>query len=145
LRRADTLLLVQSDYPGEAQALWTLPGGRQQPDETIAEAVAREFLEETSLHVRVGQLAYVSESLDDQADLHVVNFTFHVQARDDAAPRPADAAVREARFVPVAEAADLLQADVLLIPVTAALSQAGNCGYFFFRNSDIAVPFFGRG
>jgi ADP-ribose pyrophosphatase YjhB (NUDIX family) len=145
LRRADTVLLVQSEYPGEALALWTLPGGRRQPDETIGEAVAREFLEETSLRVRVGQLAYVSESLDEQADLHVVNFTFHVRAEDNVAPRPADPAVREARFVPVAEAADLLQADVLRIPVSAALSQAGHPGYFSFRSSDISVPFFGRG
>jgi 8-oxo-dGTP diphosphatase len=144
LRKADTLLLVRSDYPGEALPLWTLPGGRQEAGETIAEAVAREFLEETSLRVRVGELAYVSESLDEHAALHVVNFTFHVRAEDDMEPRPADAAVREARFVPVAEAPDLLQADVLRIPVSAALSEGAPCRYFSFRSSDIAVPFFGR-
>src|SRR5439155_23970282 len=36
--------------------LWSIPGGRIEPGETDAEAVAREMIEETGLTVEVGRL-----------------------------------------------------------------------------------------
>jgi 8-oxo-dGTP diphosphatase len=145
LIRDTSLLLVRCVYAGEAQALWVLPGGRQELGETIEEAVIREFAEETSLRVRPTSLAYVSESLDPDHGYHVVNCTFFMEEIGGyAVPRPADPAVVEARFVAASDAPALLAADVLRVPVTAAL--AGDLGmrYFSFRPETTVVPFFGR-
>jgi 8-oxo-dGTP diphosphatase len=49
------LLMIQRGHePGAG--LWSIPGGRIEPGETDAEALAREMLEETNLTVEVGRL-----------------------------------------------------------------------------------------
>jgi len=146
LRRSDDVLLVRCRYDGEVQPLWVLPGGRQEEGETIAQAVVREFREETSLAIEVEALLYVSESIDERRGLHVINCTFAVRERDASGSKPAaqDPKVVEVRFVPVAEAPALLAADVLRVPVSAALSGDPHPRYFAFKAKDIAVPFFGR-
>lgn len=143
LVRDGRLLLVRSAYSGEPEPLWALPGGRQEPGETVAQAVVREFQEETGLRVRAAALAYVSESIDPHHDLHVTNCTFRVVESDTTRdPMPSDPRVSEARFVPVAETPALLRADVLRIPVSAALSGVRHAGYFSFRAEQIETPFF---
>jgi 8-oxo-dGTP diphosphatase len=145
LRRGDGVLLVRCAYADEPLPLWVLPGGRQEPGETIAQAVVREFREETSLTVVPQSLAYVSESIDNRRKLHVVNCTFFVREADpSAAPKPLDPRVTEWRFVPSAEAPDLLAADVLRVPVRAALSGDTHPRYFAFKADDVAIPFFNR-
>lgn len=146
LRRGDDVLLVRCRYDGEPQPLWVLPGGRQEDGETIAHAVIREFREETSLKIEIEALSYVSESIDQHRGLHVVNCTFLVRERDASAPKPVsrDRKVVEVRFVPADEAPGLLAADVLRVPVAAALSGDPHPRYFAFAASDVAVPFFGR-
>jgi ADP-ribose pyrophosphatase YjhB (NUDIX family) len=44
------LLLIQRGHPPSA-GLWSVPGGRVEPGETLAEAVVREVREETGLDV----------------------------------------------------------------------------------------------
>ena len=145
LIRDKKLLLVRCTYPGQPQPLWVLPGGRQEAGETIEETVVREFGEETSLPVRPIALAYVSESLDPKIGYHVVNCTFFVEeVGGPQPPSPRDAAVVEIRFVPVDDAAGLLEADVLAIPVSAALRGDLDRRYFAFRSDDVKVPFFNR-
>ena len=146
LRRGDDVLLVRCRYDGERQPLWVLPGGRQEDGETVAQAVVREFREETSLAIEVEALLYVSESIDERRGLHVVNCTFSVRERDarGTKPTPRDPKVVEVRFVPVADAPALLAADVLRVPVAAALSGDPHPRYFAFKATDVAVPFFGR-
>ena len=41
---------------------WSVPGGYMEPGESVTEACAREVLEETGVHVRVGQLVAVYNS-----------------------------------------------------------------------------------
>ena len=145
LRRGDTVLLVRCRYEGQAAPLWVLPGGRQEQGETIAQAVVREFSEETGLRIAPESLAYVSESIDDVRKIHVVNCTFYVREGDATASlRPSDPNVTEARFVPIAEAPELLAADVLRIPVAAALSGDAHPRYFAFKAATVSVPFFDR-
>jgi 8-oxo-dGTP diphosphatase len=52
------VLLVERGQPPGA-GLWTVPGGRLEPGETLAQGVAREVREETGLVVEVGALACV--------------------------------------------------------------------------------------
>ncbi len=145
LLRGDTLLLVRCKYEGESEPLWTLPGGRQENAETIADTILREFREETSLAVSLRELAYVSESFDNERRLHVVNCTFFVlESNPIVTPAPADPQVVEARFVPVAQAPALLEADVLRIPVAATLAHPHARHYYAFRDRDVSVPFLGR-
>jgi len=49
------VLLVRRGKPPEA-GRWTVPGGRVEAGETLAQAVERELLEETRLDVRCGEL-----------------------------------------------------------------------------------------
>ena len=49
------LLVLRGRPPGEG--LWSLPGGRVEPGESDATALARELLEETGLRVAPGDLA----------------------------------------------------------------------------------------
>jgi ADP-ribose pyrophosphatase YjhB (NUDIX family) len=143
LRRGETVLLTRCLYPGEPEALWTLPGGRQEEQESKLETIVREFWEEASLRVRVGALAYVSESIDAGRGLHVMNATFLIDEGDPrAAPRSQDANVVDVRFVPVSEAPALLRADVLRTPVEAALRGHLRQRYFSFREEDVVIPFF---
>jgi 8-oxo-dGTP pyrophosphatase MutT (NUDIX family) len=136
---------VRCTYPGQPQALWVLPGGRQEPAETIEETVVREFGEETSLRIRPAGLAYVSESLDPGIGYHVVNCTFFVEEiGEPQEPHPRDPAVVDVRFVPVDDAGAMLEADVLAIPVSAALRGELGRRYYAFRSDDVKVPFFNR-
>lgn len=48
------LLVLRRNDPG--RGLWSLPGGRVEPGETVEAAVRREVREETGLDVRVGRL-----------------------------------------------------------------------------------------
>ena len=145
LVRDERLLLVRGRYEDEPEPLWTLPGGRQEVDETIEEAVLREFMEETSLSVTIRELAYIAESFDYANRWHVVNCAFIVEESDRTlTPKPADPKIIEASFIPLAEVSGLLAADVLQIPVAAALGGRLERRYFAFRDSDVKVPFFGR-
>jgi len=143
LRRGDTVLLVRCRYDGEPRPLWVLPGGRQNESESIAQGVVREFREETGLRVAPESLAYASESIDLVHSLHVVNCTFYMKEDDPSSKlQPSDKRVVEARFVPFSEAPTLLAADVLRIPVAAALTGDPHPRYFAFKSDTVGIPFF---
>jgi len=57
---AGRVLVVERGKP-PAEGLWSVPGGRVEPGETMREAVAREVREETGLEVQVGALIDVLE------------------------------------------------------------------------------------
>jgi 8-oxo-dGTP diphosphatase len=62
------LLVERAKPPGVGQ--WSVPGGKLEGAETLAQAVAREVREETGLVVEVGALSCVVERMSD--DFHYV-------------------------------------------------------------------------
>ena len=65
----DRVLVIQRAKPPGA-GLWSVPGGKLEAGETLAQAVAREVREETGLVVEVGPLAAVVERMG--ADYHFI-------------------------------------------------------------------------
>jgi len=100
-RRGAALLLVEHEKGGERY--WVVPGGHVERGETLAGAVAREFLEEVAVEVRVGDLVLANDFI--LADRHAVNLYFAVEAVDPSAVPRAQrtGSVRGARFVAVEE------------------------------------------
>ncbi len=54
LRRGHTVLLTKRPADGLLGGLWEFPGGKQEPDETLPECLARELREELDIEVSVG-------------------------------------------------------------------------------------------
>ena len=97
----DRLLMVRRGR-GPAAGEWSVPGGRVEAGETLAEAVVREVEEETGVEVVCDQLLGWVERLD--ADDHFVILDFRAQALDPDGeePRAGDDAA-EAAWVPLAD------------------------------------------
>lgn len=82
----DALLMVQrANDPGKG--LWSLPGGRVEHGEFLADALRREVREETGLEVEVGELAGILEVPGD--DLHYVILDYHAAVTESADPQAA--------------------------------------------------------
>lgn len=65
--RGDEVLLVKRGTDPRA-GQWSLPGGRQQPGETVRDAAIREVIEETGLTVTPATLIDVVDSITYGAD-----------------------------------------------------------------------------
>ena len=61
---AGRVLLVRRGRP-PGEGLWTVPGGKLEPRESLADAVVREVREETGLDVACGDLVAVVERTGD--------------------------------------------------------------------------------
>jgi ADP-ribose pyrophosphatase YjhB (NUDIX family) len=138
VRRAGSILLVASRYPNHPQPLWNLPGGRQQPGETLAQTVLRELHEETGLHGSLRDLCYVSESYDGET--HFINATFAVEA--DGEPRLPHVEgdhVADALWVPLHDLAARLRARVVREPLLAYLERGQR--YAGYADAGITIEF----
>ena len=114
--RAGRLLLVQRANP-PAAGTWSIPGGRVEPGEDDATAIAREVAEETGLAVRVGALVGQVERDAPDGRVYVIRdyvCTLDGDAAGDAAgPIAADDAA-DARWVDLADLHTLTLAPLLL-------------------------------
>ena len=106
----DRLLLVRRAQP-PAAGFWSVPGGRVEPGETLAQAVVRELGEETGLEGVCGSLLGWSEILPGDTevqgvDRHLVLLDFMVTLLEGTEPVAGDDA-GDARWVPLADVAEM--------------------------------------
>lgn len=96
------LLLVRRGH-GPAAGAWSVPGGRVEAGETLAEAVVRELAEETGLEGVCDRLVGWVERIGE--DHHFVILDFAVTLLESASPVPGDDAA-EAAWVPLEDVAE---------------------------------------
>lgn len=102
--RNDAILLVKHAGIGPRNTLWAPPGGGVEPGETAAEALRREFSEETGLQAEVKDFLFVNEVIIPP--LHAVELFFQVDASSstpyhgsDPEMPPEKQIIKEVRFV----------------------------------------------
>ncbi len=83
---------------------WSIPGGKVEPGETLAEAVVRELREETGLEGICGRFVDWVERIGEYS--HFVILDFEVLVSGDSQPVAGDDAA-EARWWPLQEVATL--------------------------------------
>jgi len=107
---SDGRLLLVRRGRGPAQGEWSVPGGRVEPGETLAEAVVRELEEETGLSGVCGELVGWVERITEV--FHHVILDFLVVVLDDGDPVAGDDAA-EAAWVPLEDLGGLRLVDGL--------------------------------
>lgn len=98
VRNGAILLIRRGSPPGEG--LWSVPGGRVQRGETLAQAARRELQEETGLDGNVGEAVGWTELIGRRR--HYVVMDFWVTVASDAAPEAATDAT-DAQWAPIEE------------------------------------------
>jgi 8-oxo-dGTP diphosphatase len=106
---AEQILLIRRGTP-PAEGFWSVPGGRVERGETMAEAVVRELREETGLAGVCNSLIGWVERIGE--GFHYVIFDFDVTVLDAKAPVAGDDAA-EAVWFSLAEVAGLRLVDGL--------------------------------
>jgi 8-oxo-dGTP diphosphatase len=106
---ADRLLVVRRGH-GPAAGDWSVPGGRVERGETLAEAVVRELTEETGLEGVCDELVGWVERIGP--DHHYVILDFRVTVLSSNEPAAGDDAA-EAAWVPLEQVARLKLVDGL--------------------------------
>lgn len=125
------VLLIQRGNPPSA-GYWTVPGGRVEPGETLAEACRRELREETGLEVAVGPLVEALDRVHRDAggalQYHFVILDYLVEITGGALAPASD--VRDARWCAPADLDALPLTDGLLpvIERARALARAAVTG-----------------
>lgn len=119
------LLLLNQDIPGTGRS-WSLPGGKLESGESLAEALVREMKEETGLDVEPGRLLYVCDHLPAE----VVHMTFEARRTGgtigDIAAGADTTPIRGVEFVPFGKLTSLGFTERFADLVTSGFPGAGS-------------------
>lgn len=102
LRDGELLLIRRRNDP--ARGRWSLPGGRVEAGELLADALVREVREETRLQIAVGELAGILEVPRDRPGTHYVILDYFATVEGSSTPLAGDDAT-EARWVALGDVA----------------------------------------
>lgn len=105
----DRILMVRRGH-GPAAGSWSIPGGRVERGETLAQAVIREVREETALECIIGPFVGMVEVIDDEH--HFVIVDYEITVFEPGEPVAGDDAA-EAAWVPLYDLLDLQLVDGL--------------------------------
>lgn len=101
VRNGELLLIRRRNDP--ARGRWSLPGGRVEAGELLADALVREVREETGLEISVGDLAGILE-VPRPGDTHYVILDYFATVEGSVTPLAGDDAT-EARWVALGDVA----------------------------------------
>lgn len=82
IRTASRALIIQDDhvlaikYQENDKVFYALPGGGQENGESLHRNLKRECLEELGIEVKIGELVFVREWLDEEHHVHQIEFIF---------------------------------------------------------------------
>ena len=77
----DRILLIE--HTKNNKKYWLVPGGGVDWGESAAEALIREFKEETSLDIEVEKFLFISETIAPDKQKHVINLYFKIKKAED--------------------------------------------------------------
>ena len=77
----DRILLIE--HTKNNRKYWLVPGGGVDWGESAAEALIREFKEETSLNIEVEKFLFISETIAPGKQKHVINLYFKIKKAEN--------------------------------------------------------------
>ena len=77
----DKILLIEHNK--NDKKYWLVPGGGVDWGESTAEALIREYKEETNLDISVEKFLFLSETIAPDKKKHVINLYFEIKTTDD--------------------------------------------------------------
>ncbi len=100
-RDGEVLLVLRGHAP--AIGVWSIPGGRVEPGERLADAARRELREETGIEAEPARMLDVTERIGKEGHFVIVSFEMRIGPSGDVPRAGSDAA--DARWVRVEEIA----------------------------------------
>lgn len=139
------ILLIKRNQP-PASGLWSLPGGRLEPGETLVSACCREVMEETGIDIEVKHMVAVVERQIEHFHYLIVDFYAELLPNSKVEP-VANTDVSEAKWVSLEDARALSLVDGLeaIIERSFDYYMAGSVAGLFDANgdhSDYILPVF---
>lgn len=119
VERDEAFLMTRRLAGSHLEGCWEFPGGKQQPDESLEECLARELLEELACDVEIGER--IVTTAHAYVERHVTLHFYACRLRGE--PSPQDG--QEMRWVPREGLADLQlpEADRVLVELLTRASR----------------------
>ena len=112
------VLLIRRGQPPKA-GLWSVPGGRLEPGESLAQCCRREALEETGIEVEPGAIVAVADREAEGFRYVIIDFAANLISATVAEPRAATD-VSEARWVALPDLSGYALVEGLAAAIAAA-------------------------